>query len=279
MNKVQQTEPEIREDLQGRIEVFDQSIRSFEKRLRAIERRLSLEISPSQQDRRIFSSNFSDIHTEVNAGAITGGSSFLPQRPSVTPEYSFPENSYLPSSIPALSEGSIPNFALSAVIPSTGVSNASMISVDNSSEASLPGYKIMNINHLFSNLSESLRALQAALSELSDFAHNGLRSEIEGLGLEMKNLKDQEAKTNEYIKKLESRIETFENQNRLTFGSLKIPLEISGIVGSSVLFLTGLLVWSGRWDIIRSPFFPIGLAILMALAVLSKFYSANYKKQ
>ena len=31
MNRLHQAEPEIREDLQGRIEVFDQSIRSFEK--------------------------------------------------------------------------------------------------------------------------------------------------------------------------------------------------------------------------------------------------------
>ncbi len=53
MNKIQQAEPEIREDLQGRIEVFDQSIRSFEKRLRAVERRLSLETPLPQQAGRI----------------------------------------------------------------------------------------------------------------------------------------------------------------------------------------------------------------------------------
>ena len=114
MNKVQQTEPEIREDLQGRIEVFDQSIRSFEKRLRAVERRLSLETPPSQQAGRVFLSNYSDIHTEENAGAIAAGSSFLPQRPSIAPETAFPENSYLPGSIPLLSEGNIPSFALKA---------------------------------------------------------------------------------------------------------------------------------------------------------------------
>jgi chromosome segregation ATPase len=94
-----------------------------------------------------------------------------------------------------------------------------MVPMDNSSEVSITGYKVVNINYLFSSLSESLRSLQAALSELHNFAHNDLKSEIKKLNLEMKSLKDQEEKTNEYIKKLESSIETVENQNRFTFGS------------------------------------------------------------
>lgn len=285
MNKVQQTEPEIREDLQGRIEVFDQSIRSFEKRLRAVERRLSLEAQPSPQAGRVFSGNFSDIHTEEDAGVIVAGSSFLPQRSSDTPQSSIasqsptPENPFLSGAIPLLSEGSIPNFAVSAATPSGEVSNASMTSMDNSSEVAITGYKVVNVNCLFSNFSESLCSLQAALSGLSNFAHNDLRSEIEKLDIELKNLKNGEEKTNEYLKGIELRTETIENQNRLTFGSIKIPLEVSGIVGSSVLFLTGFLVWSGRWDIIRSPYFPIGLAVLMAGAVIIKFIVVNSKKK
>ena len=279
MNKVQQTEPEIREDLQGRIEVFDQSIRSFEKRLRAVERRLSLENPSLQQTERVFSANFSDIHLEEEAGAIAAGSPFLPQRPSIAPESSIPENSYLSGSVLSLSEGSIPNFALSAVIPSAKVSNASMISMYSFSETSLNGYKIVNINHLFSSISESLRSLQASLSELSNFAHNDLKSEIEKLDIELRILKDREEKTNKYLKGIELRIESIENQNRLTFGSIRIPLEISGIVGSSVLFLTGFLVWSGRWDIIRSPYFPIGLSVLMAGAVIIKFIVVNSRRK
>jgi chaperonin cofactor prefoldin len=202
LNKAQQTEPEVREDLQGRIEVFDQSIRSFEKKLRAVERRLSLEIPPSQQAGRVFSGNFSDTLTEANAGIIAAGSSVLPQRPSIAPESPIPENSFISGSIPLLSEGSIPNFALTAVVPSGEASNASMISMDSSSEVSLTGYKVVNINHLFSSLSESLRALQAALSELSNFAHNDLKSEIQKLDTEIKSLKDQEERTNEYVKRL-----------------------------------------------------------------------------
>jgi hypothetical protein len=278
LNKLHQAEPEIREDLQGRIEVFDQSIRSFEKRLRAVERRLSLEIPPSQQAGRVFPGNYSNPFPEENAGVNAAGS-VSPQGPSISPEFSIPGNSFLSNSVPLLSEGNISSFALSAEIPSGETSNVSMISLDTSSDVPVTGYKIRDINYLFSSLSESLRSLQAALIELSNFAHNDLKSEIGAQVVEIKKLKNQEAITDEYIKKLESHIETIENRNRLTFGSIRIPLEISGIVGSSVLFLTGFLVWAGRWDIIRSPYFPTGLAVLMAGTVFIKFYIVNCKKK
>ena len=279
MNKLNHSEPEIREDLQGRIEVFDQSIRSFEKRLRAVERRLSLETPPSLQAGRVFSGNFPDSFPEENAGSVAAGSSVFPQGPSVSPESSIPGNSFISDSVSLLSEGNISSFALNAVIPSGETSNVSMISLDNSSDVSVTGYKIRDINYLFSSLSENIRSLQASVSELSNFAHNDLKSEIEKLDMEMQSLKDQESTTSEYVKKLESRIEIIENQNRFTLGSIRIPLEISGIVGSSVLFLTGFLVWSGRWDVIRSPYFSTGLAVLMAGAVFLKFYMVNCKKK
>ena len=134
-------------------------------------------------------------------------------------------------------------------------------------------------SYLFSSLSENIRSLQASVSELSNFAHTDLKSKIEKLDMEMQSLKDQESTTSEYVKKLESRIEIIENQNHFTLGSIRIPLEISGIVGSSVLFLTGFLVWSGRWDVIRSPYFSTGLAVLMAGVVFIKFYMVNCKKK
>lgn len=276
MDKLYQAEPEIREDLQGRIEVFDQSIRSFEKRLRAVERRLSIEASPSMQNGRNFPGNPSQEENTVNAAL---GSSVYPQTPSVSPESSVPENSFLSSSVTSLSEGNTSGFALSSVLPAGGTSNPSMLSMDNSSEPSGTGYKIMTINEVLSSFSESLRALQVAMSELSNFANNNIKPEIAKLDVEIQNLKAQENTKDEYIKKLESRIEIIENQNKFTLGSIKIPMEVSGIVGASVLFLTGFLVWAGRWDIIRSAYFPLGLAVLMAGIVFIKFYMANNEKK
>lgn len=279
LNKLRQADPEIREDLQGRIEIFDQSIRSFEKRLRAVERRLSTEASSGLQTGRVISGNFSGLFPGENAGSIATNSLILPQVPSVSPEASIRGNSYFSDLVPSISEGNIPGFEFSAVLPSGGPSNLSTFSGDNSSDVSGTGYKIRSINEVFSNFSESLRSLQAALSELSNVTHNNLKPEIEKLDMEFRNLKVQQDAKSEYIKELESRIEILENQNRLTLGSMKIPFEISGIAGSSALFLTGFLVWSGRWDVIKSPYFSTGLAVLMAGAVLIKFYMANRRKK
>jgi hypothetical protein len=279
LNKLHQAEPEIREDLQGRIEVFDQSIRSFEKRLRAVERRLSVETPPSLQAGRVFSGNFPDPFPDDNPGYVAAGSSVFPQGPSVSPESSVPGNSFISDSVPLLSEGNISSFTLSEVIPSGEKTNVNMVSPDNSSEVYATGYKIKSLNDLFSSLSENLSSLQAEVSELSNFVHNNLNSEIEKLNVELRSLKDQENTKSDYVKKLESRIEILEDQNRFTFGSIRIPLEISGIAGSSALFLTGFLVWYDRWDIIRSPYFSAGLAVLMAGAVLLKFYMVNRKRK
>jgi len=279
LNKLYQAEPEVGEDLQGRIEVFDQSIRSFEKRLRAVERRLSMEASPGLQPGRVLSGSFSGLFPGENAGSITARSSVFPQVPSVSPEASIRGNSFFSDLVPSVSEGNSPNFEFSAVLPSGGPSNLSASSDDNSPNMSGTGYKIKSINEVFSGLSESLRSLQAALSELSNFTRNNLKPEIEKLDMEFQNLKVQQDTKSEYIKELESRVEILENQNRLTLGSMKIPFEISGIAGSSALFLTGFLIWSGRWDVIKSPYFSTGIAVLMAIAVFMKFYMANRRKK
>lgn len=281
LNKLHEAEPEIRADLQGRIEVFDQSIRGFEKRLRAVERRLSLDNSSEMQAERFFSGNFSDPFPDENAGSVAAVSSVFPHGSSVSPESSIPlhGNPLLSDLSPSFSEGNVSSLSLSAVLPSGNTSNVSLISLDNSSETSGTGYKIRSINDLFSSLSESLRSLHTSVSELSSFVHNNLKPELEKLDLEIQNIRDQEASKYECVHKLEARIEILENQNRFTFGSIKIPLEISGIAGSSVLFLTGFLVWSGRWDVIRSPYFSAGLAVLMAGAVFIKFYMVNRKKK
>lgn len=281
MSKSYQAEPEIRNDLQGRIEVFDQNIRSFEKRLRAVERRLSLEVPQTLQAGKAFSVMSSDSFQEMSSANLTAGSSVHSQGPSVSPEASFllPENSLLSDSIPSLTGEDISNFAFNAAFPSSEGSNAPTIFLDSSSEVSGVSYRVRDISALFSSLSENLRSLQAAISELSDFVHSNLKPEVERLESEVKDIQSQENVSEECMRRFESRIEDIENRDRFTLGSIKVPVEISGIAGSSVLFLTGFLVWSGRWDIIRSPYFSTGLAVIMAGAVLLKFYMVNRKQK
>jgi hypothetical protein len=281
LSKSYQAEPEIRNDLQGRIEVFDQNIRSFEKRLRAVERRLSLEAPQTLQTGKAFSGMSPDSFQEMNSANPAASSSVPPQGPSVSPEASFilPGNSLLSDSIPSLTGEDISNFAFSAVLPSSEGSNVPTIFLDSSSEVSGVSYRVRDISALFSSLSENLHSLQAAISELSDFVHSDLKPEVERLGNEVKDIQGQKNESEEHMSKFESRIEAVENRDKFTLGSIKVPVEISGITGSSVLFLTGFLVWSGRWDIIRSPYFSTGLAVIMAGAVLLKFYMVNRKQK
>jgi len=281
LSKSYHLEPEIRDDLQGRIEVFDQSIRSFEKRMRAVERRLSLETPHNLQAGKAFSGMSPDSFQEINSANLAAGSSVSPHGPSVSPEASFslPGNSLLSDSVPSFSEEDISTFAFGAVLPSSDASNVSTIFLDSSPDVSRVSYRAKDISALFSSLSESLHSLQAAISELSDFTHSNLKPEVEKLGNEVKEIQSQESVSEEYIRKFESRIEAIENRDRFTLGSIKVPVEISGIAGSSVLFLTGFLIWSDRWDIIRSPYFSTGLAVIMAGAVLLKFYMVNRKQK
>lgn len=281
MSKAYQAEPEIRADLQGRIEIFDQNIRSFEKRLRAVERRLSLETPQNLQAGKIHSGGSLDFLQEINSSKLATGSSVAPPGPSVSPETPFPlpNSSLLSESAPSITQESTSNFAFSSVLPSSGSSNASMISLDSSSEVSGVNYRVKDISSLFSSISESLQVLKTAICELSGFVHGSLEPEVGKLKSEIKSVQVQEETSEEYIRKLESRIEFLENRDRFTLGSIKIPVEFSGIAGSSVLFLTGILIWSGRWDIIRSPYFSIGLAVIMAGAVLLKFFMVNRKQK
>lgn len=89
---------------------------------------------------------------------------------------------------------------------------------------------------------------------------------------------DLRAEFRDEMASLSQRLDKSENQNRIHIGSMKVPLEMSGIMGAMVLALTGGLIIAGRWDIIRSPFFSFGIALTLALAVLMKFYLANKSK-
>lgn len=77
---------------------------------------------------------------------------------------------------------------------------------------------------------------------------------------------------------LGQRLDKAENRNRLNIGSVKVPLEISGIIGAIILALTGGLIIADRWDIIRSPLFSFGIALTLGMAALMKSYLANRSK-
>lgn len=172
-----------KDDVLGRVESFDQSVRSLEKRLRAVERRLSVEVP-----------------AEDVAGTV-----FEPQQTQVSGD--------LRSAI------------------------------------------------------ESIDRLRSDVEELRSIIQGSIREDIDKLS---GRLEIALAEQDEKLMRIEDR-------NRITIGSIKMPVELSGIIGALLLFITGGLIFAGRWDILRSPYFSLGLGIVLALAVLFKFYLVNRK--
>jgi hypothetical protein len=122
------------------------------------------------------------------------------------------------------------------------------------------------ITSLNSQITE-LREENIKLSEQVMMKDNSETEEIQTLSVDIRN----------EISQLNMRLEKAENHNRINIGSVKVPVELSGIVGAAILALTGFLIMNGQWDIIRSAYFSFGIALVFAVAVLMKFYLVNSK--
>lgn len=74
---------------------------------------------------------------------------------------------------------------------------------------------------------------------------------------------------------IENRILKLENQNKITIGKIKVPIEFSGLAATLVMFATAYLVYSDQWNIIRSSSFPIAIGLLFGAVVAGKFIMTN----
>ena len=127
----------------------------------------------------------------------------------------------------------------------------------------------------FQELDSELAALNSHITELRE-ENSKLLEQLEqekqqnpeSISLDIKN----------EITQLSMRLKKAENHNRINIGSVKVPVELSGIVGAIILALTGYLIMVSRWDIIRSAYFSFSIAFVFAVAVLLRFYMANSKR-
>jgi len=76
---------------------------------------------------------------------------------------------------------------------------------------------------------------------------------------------------------IENRIFKLENVNKITIGKIKVPIEFSGLAAAIVMFVTGFLIYSDHWNIIRSSYYPISIGLLFCAVVLVKFIMTNRK--
>lgn len=168
----------INSDIHGRIEYIDQSLRSVDNRMRAVEKRLSIKI-------------------------------FEPDSGIVSPE------------------------------------------------------KAGNETWL-NEIGEKLQEMDRKLSDLE-------KTTLETHGNDISSLRSQ-------ISFIDNRILKLENLNKITIGTIKVPIEFSGLLATIVLFATGYLIYSDHWNIIRSSYYPIAIGILFGAVVMGKFIMTNRKK-
>ena len=79
------------------------------------------------------------------------------------------------------------------------------------------------------------------------------------------------------VSEMGSKIAKLENQNKITIGKIKVPIEFSGLMAAIVLLVTGYLISTDNWDIIRSSYYPAGIGILFGAVVMVKFLMTNRK--
>jgi uncharacterized phage infection (PIP) family protein YhgE len=128
--------------------------------------------------------------------------------------------------------------------------------------------RLQELNSEISNLNSQIMELREENSKLTEqfmIKDYSETEEMQNLSVEIRN----------EISKLNMRLEKAENHNRINIGSVKVPVELSGIVGAVILALTGFLIMNGQWNVIKSAYFSFGIALVFAVAVLMKFYLVN----
>lgn len=120
---------------------------------------------------------------------------------------------------------------------------------------------------------------------IEDTISDELLEKLDALDEKLKHLEKtiQEKQENEIVlirtqlSMIEGRTLKLENQNKITIGKIKVPIEISGLAATIVMFATGYLIYSDHWNIIRSPYYPIAIGILFGAVVTGKFIMTNRK--
>lgn len=214
-------------DVYGRIESFDQSVRSIDRRLRAVERRLST----SKDDY---------IRTAMES--------------SENISWTDPDVEELQAEFKELRD---------------------VIEKLTSDFAAIKSDELTKLNSSVDDMRQELQAANIRIEELGgqqtilkedtfssvESINNAHISQIETLTKELKDTK--------------KRLQRQENMDKISIGNINVPVELSGIVASIALIATSYLVWVDRWDIIRSTYYPTGLALLFASAVIAKFIMTN----
>lgn len=158
--------------------------------------------------------------------------------------------------------------------------------------------RIESLDQSIRSVDNRLRAVEKRLSIKTKVETNpgeetssdtGNPADIEDIRQALESLKGsiEKIKTEDRLKEIETRFEKIaesemrigklENMNKITVGSIKIPIEFSGLVAAIVLLATGFLIYADQWSIVRSSYYPISLGILFGAVVAVKYRMINGK--
>ena len=221
-------------DVYGRIESFDQSVRSIDRRLRAVERRLST--SKDDYIRNVQESSGNILWTDPDIDDL------------------WAELKDLQAEFKGLHD---------VIEKLTG------------DIAAIKSDELTQLNSSVDALRQELQAASSRIEELGG-QQSSLKEDTSASVESINNTHSSQIETlSKELKDTRKRLERQENMDKIFIGNIKVPVELSGIVASIALIATGILVWADRWDIIRSTYYPTGLAILFASAVIAKFIMTN----
>ena len=214
-------------DVYGRIESFDQSVRSIERRLRAVERRLSTS---------------KDDYTRT---ALESSENI---------QWTDPDIEELQAEFKELHD---------------------VIEKLTSDLAAIKSDELAQLNSSVDALRQELQAASSRIEELGG-QQSSMKEDTSASMDSINTSHSSQIETlREELEDARQRLQRQENMNKISIGNIKVPVELSGIVASIALIATGYLVWADRWDIIRSTYYPTGLALLFAAAVILKFIMTN----
>ena len=221
-------------DVYGRIESFDQSVRSIDRRLRAVERRLSTSKDDYIKTAQESSGNIQWTDPDIDD--------------------------------------------LWAEFKDLQAEFKELHDVIEKLTSDLVAIKSDELTHLNSSVDAMRQELQAASSRIEELGgqQTSLKKDTSASVESINNAHSSQIETlRKELKDTRKRLQRQENMDKITIGNINVPVELSGIVASIALIVTGNLVWADRWDIIRSTYYPTGLAILFASAVIAKFIMTN----
>jgi len=118
-------------------------------------------------------------------------------------------------------------------------------------------------------IEDSISALAQRLSAVENVANNKLTGNILSLQSELRKLSESYESLSQRIK------EGSYGTRTISVGSVKIPVDVTGIVAAGAMVAAAVLIATGNLNVLTAPIFPVLIAVAFIFAVVVKLYLAN----